>query len=68
MTRHDFDCLMRIRESGVCNMFEVNNVQRAAHDMGFCSLVLWIEAHKQEYFNMLLTGKVVYNPDGDEQD
>ena len=66
MTRKDFDSLMCIRASGICNMFEINNVQRAAHDMGFYSLVIWIEENRREYFRMMLSGKVVFDPGDDD--
>jgi hypothetical protein len=46
-------------------MFEINNVQRAANDMEFYSLVVWIEEHRREYLTMMLTGKVVFDEEGD---
>jgi hypothetical protein len=66
MKRKVFDDLMQVRESGCCNMLEINNVQRAAMSMGFYELVCWIEENRRDYFNMILTGKVEFDPEDDD--
>ncbi|GHU74799.1 hypothetical protein AGMMS49992_17340 [Clostridia bacterium] len=51
-----FADLMKIRSSGVTNMFEFNTVQRIAFDEGYYELVTCMEGHKTEYGELILTG------------
>ena len=49
--------IMAIRDSGLTNMFDVNAVQRIANERDFFDLVIFIEEHKAEYVNFILTGE-----------
>jgi hypothetical protein len=46
-----------IRDSGVCNMFDLPRVQEAAYKNGFYELVVFLNEHKKEYAEFILTGK-----------
>jgi biopolymer transport protein ExbD len=56
MTDKIQDQILAIRASGKYNMFDVISVQREAHERGFYELVLFIEEHKKEYSEFILTG------------
>jgi hypothetical protein len=45
--------IMHIRKLGHFNMFDI---QREAYELGFFELILFIEEHKKEYLNYILTG------------
>jgi hypothetical protein len=49
--------ILTIREIGLTNMFDVCTVQRIANDMGFYELVVYIEEHRREYAQFILTGE-----------
>ena len=49
--------ILSIRESGVTNMFDVNRVQREAHDRGYYELVIYLEDHRGDYSRFILTGE-----------
>ena len=49
--------ILTIREIGLTNMFDVCTVQRIANDMGFYELVVYIEEHRSEYAQFILTGE-----------
>jgi hypothetical protein len=49
--------ILIIRDSGVTNMFDVKRVQHEANRLGFYELVLYLEEHKDEYGNFILTGE-----------
>lgn len=51
--------ILYIRDLGLTNMFDVNNVQLYAQDFGFNELVQYIEEDKQRYFNFILNGKEI---------
>ena len=51
------DQIFEIRSSGVANMCDMAAVQRAAFDRDFYELVLFIEEHRDEYWDFILTGK-----------
>ena len=57
MTDKVFRALMRIRDSGATNMFDVNTVQRLAYDAGEYELVMYIEEHRKEYAHFIMTGR-----------
>ena len=38
-------------------MFDVNMVQRLAHERDFYELVIFIEEHRKEYVHFILTGE-----------
>ncbi len=49
--------IFAVRESGEANMCNMAAVQRAAFNRNFYELVLFIEEHREEYWNFILTGK-----------
>lgn len=49
--------IFAIRETGLANMFDMTAVQRLAFDREFYELVLFIEEHREEYADFILTGK-----------
>ncbi len=57
MTQEIREQIMAIRDSGLTNMFDVNTVQRLAYERDFHDLVMYIEEHKAEYVNFILTGE-----------
>lgn len=52
------DAVLKIRDSGKTNMFDVNMVQRLAYNEGLYDLVLFIEDHRREYVHYILTGMI----------
>lgn len=48
--------ILAIRDTGLTNMFDVNTVQRLAYERDFYELVLYLEDHRKEYVNFILTG------------
>ncbi len=50
--------ILAIRDSGRTNMFDVNTVQRLAYEQNFYELVLWLEDHRKEYVQFILTGEL----------
>ena len=48
--------IMAIRDSGETNMLAVNTVQAIAYREGFYELVVYLEEHRREYCNFILTG------------
>ena len=63
MKRKLYDDLMRIRATGLSNMFAIPDILIIARWMGYWELADWIEAHKARYIHFILTGE-----DDDEQD
>ena len=49
--------ILAVRETGRTNMFDTRAVQSIADDMDFYELVIFIEEHKKQYSNFILTGK-----------
>ncbi len=49
--------IMAIRNSGETNMFDVNKVQHIANRRGFYELVVYLEEHRREYCNFIMTGR-----------
>ena len=49
--------ILAIWDTGLTNMFDVNTVQRLAFDRDFYELVIFLEDHRQEYVNFILTGE-----------
>ena len=49
--------ILAIRATGLTNMFDTIMVQRLANDMNYCELVIFIEEHRKEYVQFILTGK-----------
>ena len=49
--------ILAIRATGETNMFDVNRVQHIANRKGYYALVVYLEGHRKEYANFILTGK-----------
>lgn len=49
--------IMAVRDSGETNMLDSRAVQRIANREGFYELVIYLEEHRQEYANFILTGR-----------
>ncbi|HPK16936.1 MAG TPA: DUF5049 domain-containing protein [Clostridia bacterium] len=48
--------ILAIRDSGKVNMFDVRGVQAEANRQGFYDLVIFLEEHRKEYAEFILTG------------
>ena len=48
--------IMAVRVTGETNMLDTRTVQVIANRMGFYELVIYLEEHKKEYANFILTG------------
>ena len=57
MTEKIREQILAIRDSGETNMFDVNRVQHIANRKGYYELVVYLEDHRKEYANFILTGK-----------
>jgi len=49
--------ILKVRDTGLTNMFDTRAVQRIANDMNFYELVIYLEEHKKEYSRFILTGE-----------
>ena len=49
--------ILAVRATGLTNMFDINAVQRIAFDVGYYELVNYLEEHRKEYVQFILTGK-----------
>lgn len=49
--------ILAIRATGETNTFDVNQVQHIANREGYYELVVYLEDHRKEYANFILTGK-----------
>ena len=49
--------ILAIRETGLTIMFDIHTVQRIASEMEFWELVIFLEEHKEEYVQFILTGE-----------
>ena len=49
--------ILAIRDTSLTNMFDVNTVQHLAYERDFYELVLYLEDHRKEYVNFILTGE-----------
>ena len=49
--------ILAIRATGETNMFDVNRVQHITNRKGYYELVVYLEDHRKEYANFILTGK-----------
>ncbi len=50
--------ILAVRATGETNMLDTNMVQVIANRMGFYELVVYLEEHRREYANFILTGNV----------
>ena len=57
MTETIREQILAIRDTGLTNMFDLPMVQRLAYERDFYELVCWIEDHKKEYTQFILTGE-----------
>ncbi len=49
--------ILTIRNSGETNMFDIRHVQQIANRRGYYELVIYLEEHRKEYVNFILTGR-----------
>lgn len=49
--------ILAIRATGRTNMFDVPMVQYIANEMHFYDLVVYLEEHRREYVQFILTGE-----------
>lgn len=49
--------ILKIRDTGRTNMFDIALVQRIAYELDFYELVEYLIANKAEYTHFILTGK-----------
>lgn len=49
--------ILTIRDAELTNMFDTYAVQHIASDMGFFELVIFLEEHRREYAQFILTGE-----------
>lgn len=48
--------ILEVRALGEVNMFDINGVQQIANRERFYELVIYLEEHRKEYANFILTG------------
>ena len=58
MTKKIKKQILKVRDTGLTNMFDIRNVQRIANDMKLYELVVFVEEHRREYVHFILTGEV----------
>ena len=56
MTEKIKDQILKIRDTGLTNMFDTPAVQRLAFEREFYELVMFIEEHKKEYVRFIIYG------------
>lgn len=49
--------ILAVCKTGRTNMFDVPMVQYIANEMRFYELVIFLEEHRSEYVNFILTGE-----------
>lgn len=49
--------IMAVRDTGEANMLDTRAVQRIANREGFYELVVYLEEHRREYANFIITGR-----------
>ena len=49
--------ILAVRKTGRTNMFDVPMVQYIANEMRVYELVIFLEEHRSEYVNFILTGE-----------
>ena len=57
MTKKIKKQILKVRDTGLTNIFDINNVQRIANDMKLYELVVFIEEHRREYVHFIITGE-----------
>lgn len=51
------DQILKVQNTGLSNMFDLNAVKKVAFALGFDEMVVFIEEHKKEYAHFILTGE-----------
>ncbi len=49
--------ILKVRDTGLTNMFDITAVQRIAYEMDFYELVTFLEEEKAKYVRFILTGE-----------
>ena len=49
--------ILKVRDTGLTNMFDTRAVQRIANEMNFYELVIYLEEHRKEYAHFIMTGE-----------
>jgi len=57
MTKTVREQILAIRATGEANMFDANMVQYIANRERYYELVIYLQEHRKEYINFILTGK-----------
>jgi hypothetical protein len=57
MTEKVKEQILKVRNTGKTNMFDVSMVQRIAFEMDMYDLVNYIEDHRKEYVHFIMTGE-----------
>lgn len=59
MTMNDLikEQILKVRDTGLTNMFDTNAVQRIALEMELYELVTFLEDNKKAYVHFILTGE-----------
>ena len=60
MKKRIFEQIMAIRDSGETNMLDIRTVQYIANRENYYELVIFIEDHRKEYWNFIMTGDETY--------
>lgn len=50
------DQILKVRDTGKTNMFDIPAVQRIAYDLECFDLVIFLEDHRKEYTDFIMTG------------
>lgn len=50
------DQILKVRDTGKTNMFDIPAVQRIAYDLECFDLVIFLEDHRKEYVDFIMTG------------
>ena len=56
MNKNVKEQIIKIRDTGITNMFDVNAVQRIAFELDFFELVDFIETDRKAYVNFIMYG------------
>ena len=57
MTEQIKEQILKVRDTGLTNMFDTNAVQRIAFEMELYELVMFIEDNKKAYVHFILIGE-----------
>ena len=50
--------ILKVRDTGLTNMFDIPMMQYIANEMHFYELVVYLEEHRKEYTHFILTGEM----------